>query len=141
MKKRSKIIISILALVVAGGIGGYLKFFATPNQLATQVYKTPQGREFWHYPMKDKKQSAISIVWNKNFAGLPRGLEHGALIGVRLMTDGGAGGMDAADIVSEFQSLDAGSKIIVQPEFVQGICGDERDQCRPGGRTCQYGAG
>ncbi len=119
--KSTKIVIFCLGIVGAAGAAGYWVYNSTPNLSPTQVHMTPQGREFWHFPMKDVPQSAISIVWNSDFSGLPKGLERGARIGVRLMIEGGAGGMDAADIVAEFGALDAGSHIFASPEFVQGF--------------------
>jgi len=81
---------------------------------------TPAGHTFWYFPMPDAKRTAMAFDWAQE---VPLGEgSHPAIaeVGVEIMLKGGAGGRDAAQIVADFEDLDAGSDLWVRPRGVTG---------------------
>ena len=82
---------------------------------------TPAGHKFWYYPMPEADRTALAVSWAQE---VPHGgsVHPGAArLGIDVMLNGGAGGRDAADIVADYQDLDAGSGLWVQPRHVSGF--------------------
>jgi len=82
---------------------------------------TENGHEFLYYPMPEADRSAVAITWHTDVASLPEGIEAAPRLGIDLMLNGGAGGMPAEDIIADFEDLDSGSDLWVQPQEVTGF--------------------
>ena len=81
---------------------------------------SPDGHKFWYYSMPDADRTALAVTWAQE---VPVSSVHPltARLGIDVMLNGGAGGRDAADIVADYQDLDAGSGLWVQPQEVSGF--------------------
>ncbi len=82
---------------------------------------TPGGHVFWHYPIEGAKRSAVAISWPSGLADLPIGQEMAARVGTELMLNGGAAGKTPDQIIADFEDLDAGARLFVQPEEIRGF--------------------
>lgn len=84
-------------------------------------YFSPAGHEFFYVPMADAKRTAVAVTWT---SGLPTGPgihEAAARLGIGLMLRGGAGGLAPDEITADFEDLDAGSRLWVQPGEIRGF--------------------
>lgn len=89
---------------------------------------SPAGHEFFHVPMEDAKRTAVAMTWK---SGLPTGPglhEASARLGIELMLSGGAGGLPPDEISADFEDLDAGSRLWVQPGEIRGFVVAPDDQ-------------
>lgn len=86
-----------------------------------QEVTTPDGHKFWYYAMPKAARTAIAVNWAQQVP-LDEGIHPStARVGIDVMLNGGAGGRDAAQIVADYQDLDAGSGLWVQPNDVSGF--------------------
>jgi len=91
------------------------------NEFALQELKTPAGYSFWYFPMPDAERTALLINWAQEVP-LGKGTHPAvAEVGIEVMLNGGAGGRDAAEIVADFEDLDAGTDMWVQPTSVSAF--------------------
>lgn len=84
-------------------------------------HTSPAGHEFFYVPMADAKRTAVAVTWK---SGLPTGPgihEASARVGIDLMLNGGAGGLPPDEISADFEDLDAGSRLWVQPGEIRGF--------------------
>lgn len=89
---------------------------------------SPAGHEFFYVPMADAKRTAVAVTWK---SGLPTGPgihEASARLGIDLMLSGGAGGLPPDEISADFEDLDAGSRLWVQPGEIRGFVVAPNDQ-------------
>ncbi len=94
---------------------------ASDDELEIKEYTTPAGHQFWYFPMPDADRTALLIDWAQE---VPLGDDtHPAVseLGIDLMLKGGAGELDAAQIVADFEDLDAGSDLWVRPRGTSGF--------------------
>ena len=105
----------ILASIVVAGSA-----YAAEAQEVTKR-TTPNGHVYWHYPIEKAKRTAVAIAWPSGISTLPSGQEMIARIGIDMMLNGGADGKLPEEIVAEFEDLDAGSRLFVQPEEIRGF--------------------
>jgi len=82
---------------------------------------TPNGHVYWMFPIEEAARTAVAIDWSGGLTMLPEGRETAARVGVNLMLNGGAGGKTPDEIVADFQDLDAGSRLTVQPDHIRGF--------------------
>lgn len=82
--------------------------------------QTPAGIEYWYQNMSDAKRTAVSMIWQHN---LPNGDAHitASRLAVQLMLKGGAGGKLPDTIIADFEDLDGGAKLFVQPREIRGF--------------------
>lgn len=92
------------------------------NAYAQEItrHKSPGGIEFRHFAMKDAKRTAVAITWKHN---VPANGVHisASRLGISLMLNGGAGGKAPDEIIADFEDLDGGSKLFVQPREIRGF--------------------
>jgi len=94
---------------------------ASGDAVVIQELTTPAGLAFWYYPLPEADRTAIAIDWAQE---VPLGEgTHPAVaeVGIEIMLKGGAGGRDAAEIVADFEDLDAGSDLWVRPRGISGF--------------------
>ena len=85
-----------------------------------QELTTPAGHKFWYYPMPDAERTSLAISWAQQVP-VDGDMHPGtARLAIDLMLKGGAGGRDAAEIVADYEDLDSGSGLWVQPRDVSG---------------------
>lgn len=85
-----------------------------------QEHTTPAGYNFWYYPMPNAARTALAIDWAQEVP-LSEGTHPAvAIVGLEVMLKGGAGGRGAADIVADYEDLDAGSGLWVRPRGASG---------------------
>lgn len=94
--------------------------FADEDFTPIQEITTPAGHKFWYHSMPDADRTALAVSWAQE---VPFKSFHpaAAILGVDVMLNGGAGGRDAAEIVADYQDLDAGSDLWVEPRAVMGF--------------------
>ena len=88
---------------------------------AVALHTTPDGHRFWFHAMPESDRTAVAVTWS---AALPDGPDThpaAARVGIELMLNGGAGGMAAEEIIADFQDLDSGSRLWVQPTEISGF--------------------
>ncbi len=88
---------------------------------ALQEVTTPEGHTFWYYHMPTADRTALAITWDQEVPLLNNSHPSAAYIGVNVMLNGGAGGRTAADIVADYEDLDGGSALWVEPREVSGF--------------------
>ena len=107
------------------GIAFLLPFCLAPlcgaNAQSMQKHTTPNGIEYWHYPMEDAKRTAVAVSWPAEITQADRGHEATARLGVELMLNGGAGGRAPDELIADFQDLDSGARLWVQPREIRGF--------------------
>lgn len=91
------------------------------DELNVQKLKTPNGHTFWYHQMPEADRTAIAVSWAQEVPVGENSHPAIARIGIDVMLNGGAGGRDAADIVADYQDLDSGSGLWVQPRHVSGF--------------------
>jgi len=99
----------------------YIFSISTASSAAVvEQLTTPDGHKFWYYPMPKADRTAFAIRWKQE---VPYKTVSSAVarIGTDVMLNGGAAGREAADIVADYQDLDAGSGLWVQPRHVSGF--------------------
>ena len=91
--------------------------------MAAEVTKqiSPAGQAYWHYPVEGAKRTAVAIAWPNGLAGLPTGMEMISRVGIDVMLNGGADGKPPEEIIANFEDLDAGARLFVQPEEIRGF--------------------
>lgn len=118
----SKVILALVVTILIAGASGYYWYFENLGSLPKTVqYTTPKGLSFRHIAIPKANKSAVSIVWRTDFAALKPGHEKGAAIGIQLMSNGGAGELSAAEIIADFEELDAGARIWANPREIRGF--------------------
>ncbi len=86
-----------------------------------QQHITGAGHSFWYLPMPNADRTAVAITWHSDLPDLVAGREAAPRVGIDLMLNGGAGGLPAEQIIADFQDLDSGSQLWVQPQEVSGF--------------------
>lgn len=89
---------------------------------------SPAGHQFYYVPMDDARRTAVAVTWA---SGLPTGPgihEATARLGIDLMLSGGAGDLPPDEISADFEDLDAGSRLWVQPGEIRGFVVAPDDQ-------------
>lgn len=86
-----------------------------------QTISTDAGHTFLYVPMREADRSAVAITWHSDIADLPENKESLARLGIDLMLNGGAGGLAAEEIIADFEDLDSGSDLWVQPQEISGF--------------------
>jgi len=89
--------------------------------LGIQTISTDAGHTYTYIPMPDADRSAVAITWHSDIATVPKGKEALPRLAIDLMLNGGAGGLPAEDIIADFEDLDSGSDLWVQPQEVSGF--------------------
>lgn len=84
-------------------------------------YTTPGGIEFWHFPMKNSKRTAVAVNWPSEIPSGVSGHETTAQLGIDLMLNGGAGGKAPDALVADFEDLDSGARLWAQPREIRGF--------------------
>jgi predicted Zn-dependent peptidase len=114
MKRSMNILVAALAFVA-------VTIVAAAASTKVTRHTTPAGHEFSYVPMDGAKRTAVAITWK---SGLPTGAgfhEASARLGITLMLKGGAGGLAPDEIAADFEDLDAGSRLWVQPGEIKGF--------------------
>jgi len=91
------------------------------NAQTVNRYSSPDGHDFLYYEMEGAARTAIAVDWKTGLSSLPAGQEAGSQIGINLMLNGGGGGRTPSEIVADFEDLDAGSQLFVQPDKIRGF--------------------
>ena len=91
------------------------------TNLSVQKHTTPAGHAFWYFPMPNAERTALAINWAQEVPLGDNTHPAVAILGTEVMLKGGAGGRDAADIVADYEDLDAGSGLWVQPRSATGF--------------------
>ncbi|MFK8076716.1 MAG: M16 family metallopeptidase [Granulosicoccus sp.] len=86
-----------------------------------QTITTQAGHTYLYAPMPESDRSAVAITWHADIADLPVNKESMPRIGIDLMLNGGAGSLAAEEIIADFEDLDAGSDLWVQPQEISGF--------------------
>ena len=86
-----------------------------------QLQNTEAGHSFWFLPMPDADRTAVAITWHSDLPDVSVGREATPRVGIELMLNGGAGGLPAEDIIADFEDLDSGSRLWVQPQEISGF--------------------
>ncbi len=86
-----------------------------------QTITTDGGHTYLYAPMPESDRSAVAITWHTDIADLPVNKESMPRVGIDLMLNGGAGGLAAEEIIADFEDLDAGSDLWVQPQEISGF--------------------
>lgn len=118
----------IFAAVIVCIIGGLQMMVAPARAGEVSRHETPMGHVFWLHPIADAKRSAIAISWPSGLGDLPEGEEMAARIGIEVMLNGGAAGKTPDEIIADFEDLDAGARLFVQPEEIRGFIVTPDDQ-------------
>ncbi len=108
-----------LAIAVKYGSVFLICGSAHATEVTEQV--SPGGQKYWHYPVENAKRTAVAIAWPNGIATLPAGMEMVSRIGIDVMLNGGADGKPPEEIIADFEDLDAGSRLFVQPEEIRGF--------------------
>ena len=82
---------------------------------------TENGHQFWYYPMPQASRTAVAVTWKQGVPVDKTTHPGTARLGIEVMLNGGAGDRDAAQIVADYQDLDSGSGLWVQPGYVAGF--------------------
>jgi predicted Zn-dependent peptidase len=82
---------------------------------------TENGHKFWYYPMPQANRTAVAVTWKQEVPVDEATHPGTARLGIEVMLNGGAGDRDAAQIVADYQDLDSGSGLWVQPGYVAGF--------------------
>ncbi|MDD9910539.1 MAG: pitrilysin family protein [Ahrensia sp.] len=90
---------------------------------ATETTKqtTPNGHVYWHHPIADSKRTAVAISWPSGLSQLPQGQEMAARVGLSMMLNAGTENRSPEEVVEEFNDLDAGSQLFIQPGEFRGF--------------------
>ncbi len=88
---------------------------------APQTISTDAGYSYLYSPMPDADRTAVAITWHSDLTNVPVGQEALPRLGINLMLNGGAGGLPAEEIIADFEDLDSGSDLWVQPEEISGF--------------------
>ena len=90
------------------------------SEPAVEQHTTPAGHTLWYYPMPQAERTALAISWQQQ---VPVKDMHPstARLAIDLMLNGGAGDRDAAQIVADYQDLDAGSGLWADAREVSGF--------------------
>jgi zinc protease len=88
---------------------------------STETLTTNAGQSYLYFPMPDAERTAVAITWHSDLDNLPIGSEALPRLGIALMLNGGAGGLAAEEIIADFEDLDAGSDLWVQPREITGF--------------------
>lgn len=91
------------------------------NADTVQQLSTPAGHQFWYYPMPESERTAVAITWHSDLPDVTTGREATPRVGIELMLNGGAGNLAAEEIIADFEDLDAGSRLWVQPQEISGF--------------------
>lgn len=94
---------------------------ASDDALSIKEHTTPAGHKFWYFPMPDADRTALFIDWAQEVPLGEATHPAAAELGIALMLKGGAGDLDAAQIVADYQDLDAGSDLWVRPRGASGF--------------------
>lgn len=122
-------IFSISAYLLGAGVFATIVAVSAPvlaqssssEKDAVQQYTTPAGHKYWHYPMPGAARTAVAVSWAQEVPLHDNTHPATARLAINVMLNGGAGGRDAAEIVADYQDLDAGSGLWVQPRDVSGF--------------------
>ena len=68
---------------------------------------TAAGHQYWYFPMPDSDRTAVAINWAVDLPDTQGAHVTTPRIGIDLMLNGGAGGREAAEIIADFEDLDA----------------------------------
>jgi len=91
------------------------------NESELQELTTPAGHKFWYYAMPKAERTSLAISWAQQVPVDDEIHPSTARLAIDLMLNGGAGGRDAAQIVADYEDLDSGSGLWVQPRDVSGF--------------------
>ncbi len=94
---------------------------AGSGEIELQRITTDDGHSYAYYAMPNASRSAVSITWKSDLPDVATMHEATALLAVDLMQNGGAGGRAPEDIFADFEDLDAGAQLWVQPREVTGF--------------------
>lgn len=86
-----------------------------------QTVSTEAGYRYLYSPMPNADRTAVAITWHSDLANVPMGREALPRLGINLMLNGGAGGLPAEEIIADFEDLDSGSDLWVQPQEISGF--------------------
>jgi len=86
-----------------------------------QTISTEAGHIYTYIPMPDAERSAVAITWHSDIATVPAEKEALPRLAIDLMLNGGAGGLPAEEIIADFEDLDSGSDLWVQPQEISGF--------------------
>ena len=90
-------------------------------EVPIQEITTPAGHKFWYHAMPQANRTALAVSWAQEIPTSDAVHPAVARLGIDVMLNGGAGGRDAADIVADYEDLDAGSGLWVQPRHASGF--------------------
>jgi len=110
----------LLRCVIAATFVGLLHNKAWAMEEA-QKLETPNGHEFWYLPMPEAERNAISVTWHTDLPQDEKVHPSTARVGIELMLNGGAGGKEPTEIIADFEDLDSGSRLWVQPREISGF--------------------
>ncbi|MBX2886905.1 MAG: insulinase family protein [Granulosicoccus sp.] len=88
---------------------------------SVEQHVSDSGHAFWYYSMPDADRTAVAVTWTSELPD--ETLMHVATprVGIDLMLNGGAGGQAPEDIIADFEDLDSGSRLWVQPREISGF--------------------
>ena len=86
-----------------------------------QQHVTPDGHVFHHFDMPEAERGTVVINWPAGLSEMDPDKAVTPRIAVNVMLNGGAGDRSADDLKADFEDLDAGSELRVQPDQVRGL--------------------
>ena len=116
-------VMSVVLLSGCSSLGGINAAgdIAAMSSESLQTITTEGGHTYLYAPMPESERSAVAITWHTDIADLPPNKESLPRVGIDLMLNGGAGGLPAEKIIADFEDLDAGSDLWVQPQEISGF--------------------
>ena len=111
---------SVLA-VVCLMMSGCATLSGPETDTKLQRYTTADGHDYVYFPMPKAARTAVSITWKTDLPDAALMHENTAQLAVDLMQNGGAGGRAPDDIFADFEDLDAGAQLWVQPREITGF--------------------
>jgi len=105
---------------VDSGIDG--KSGSEESELAEAIQTTtPEGKTFWYRSMPTSDRTAVAVSWASELPDETDIPPATAKVGIELMLNGGAGGLAPEKIIADFEDLDSGSRLWVQPQEISGF--------------------
>lgn len=114
-------LLMIQGCATSGGPHGTTPQSADVSSGVVEQHTSPAGHTFWYYGMPYAERTAVAVTWT---AEIPdESLMHVATsrVGIDLMLNGGAGGKEPEEIIADFEDLDSGSRLWVQPQEISGF--------------------
>lgn len=121
VKKQLVSAFSVGVFIALGSTSLFAESDTSSSDTLAQEITTEAGHDFWYYPMPKANRTALAITWEQEVPVDEATHPATAEIAIELMLNGGAGGRDAAEIVADYQDLDAGSGLWVQPKHASGF--------------------